>query len=100
MRPEWRSNWLFWPYIIALNAARIVSSQPVLKPEPKMEKITGRIEEMKLLKDALVSKDAGLVAVYGRRRVGKTFLIHSYFQAHLAFELTGMYKGSLKKQLE
>ncbi|MBC7829769.1 MAG: ATP-binding protein [Chitinophagaceae bacterium] len=65
-----------------------------------MEKIIGRREEMQLLQQALLSKEAGLVAVYGRRRVGKTFLIHSFFKEHLAFELTGMYEGSLKAQLQ
>src|SRR5688500_13507792 len=65
-----------------------------------MEKITGRKEEMLHLEDALKSKEAGLIAVYGRRRVGKTFLIHTYFSVHLAFELTGMYGSSLKEQLQ
>ncbi|MCW3119720.1 MAG: ATPase [Chitinophagaceae bacterium] len=65
-----------------------------------MEKIIGRKEEMQLLQDALKSKKAGLIAVYGRRRVGKTFLIHRFFMNHLAFELTGMYGGSLKEQLQ
>lgn len=60
----------------------------------------GREEEMKILKQALQSNEAGLVAVYGRRRVGKTFLIRSYYKEHIAFELTGMYEGSLKEQLQ
>lgn len=55
-----------------------------------MEKITGRADEILLLTHALRSKEAGLVAVYGRRRVGKTFLIHTFFNDRLAFELTGM----------
>lgn len=55
---------------------------------------------MQLLQEALKSKDAGLVAVYGRRRVGKTFLIRTFLNDHLAFELTGMYGGSLKHQLQ
>jgi len=55
---------------------------------------------MQLLQEAVQSKKAGLLAVYGRRRVGKTFLIHSYFDNNLAFELTGMYGGSLKDQLQ
>lgn len=39
------------------------------------------------------------MAVYGRRRVGKTFLIRNFYSDRLIFELTGMYKGSLKDQL-
>jgi len=65
-----------------------------------MKKIIGRKEEMKLLGDALASKKAGLVAIYGRRRVGKTYLIHTYFEDRIAFELTGQYKASLKTQLQ
>ena len=64
-----------------------------------MEHIIGRKEEIHLLEDSLKAKGAGLIAVYGRRRVGKTFLIHTYFQDRLAFELTGMYGASLKAQL-
>ena len=65
-----------------------------------MENLIGRVEEIALLSDVLKSKEAGLVAVYGRRRVGKTFLIHTYFNDRLAFELTGMYGSSLKEQLQ
>jgi uncharacterized protein len=65
-----------------------------------MEKIIGRKEEMKLLDGAMKSKEAELVAVYGRRRVGKTFLIRSFLQDHLAFELTGMYGSGMKEQLQ
>lgn len=65
-----------------------------------MENIIGRRGEMELLKQALQSNEAGLIAIYGRRRVGKTFLIHTYCKDHLAFTLTGMYEGSLKEQLQ
>jgi AAA+ ATPase superfamily predicted ATPase len=44
-----------------------------------MEKITGRKEEIQLLEEALQSKGASLVAVYGRRRVSKTFLVRTFF---------------------
>jgi AAA+ ATPase superfamily predicted ATPase len=65
-----------------------------------MKKIIGRKEEIKLLGDALASKKAGLVAIYGRRRIGKTYLIHTYFEDRIAFALTGQYKASLKTQLQ
>ena len=65
-----------------------------------MDKIIGRKEEIQLLQEALQSKKAGLIAVYGRRRVGKTYLIHTFFNNQLAFELTGMYQGSLREQLQ
>jgi AAA+ ATPase superfamily predicted ATPase len=65
-----------------------------------MDKIIGRKEEIQLLEESLKAKGSGLVAIYGRRRVGKTFLIHTHFQDRLAFELTGMYGASLKEQLQ
>ena len=40
-----------------------------------MEKLVGRIQEKKILEDALASTGAELIAIYGRRRIGKTFLI-------------------------
>jgi len=64
-----------------------------------MPSIIGRKEEKRILEETLKAKEAGLIAVYGRRRVGKTFLIRNYFEDRLVFELTGMYKGSLKDQL-
>ena len=65
-----------------------------------MSNISGRKEEIGLLHQALVSNEAALIAIYGRRRVGKTFLIHEYYKDHIAFELTGMYGASLKEQLQ
>ncbi len=64
-----------------------------------METIIGREEEKKILSDALQSKDAELIAVYGRRRIGKTFLIRNHYDKHILFELTGVHGASLKDQL-
>ena len=41
--------------------------------------ITGRKEEQKILLSAAASEYSELIAVYGRRRVGKTFLIRETF---------------------
>jgi len=64
-----------------------------------MKKIIGRKEEQNLLKEALTSDEAELVAVVGRRRVGKTFLINKTFEDHLIFQFTGTQNGSLELQL-
>ena len=45
------------------------------------------------------STDAELVAVYGRRRVGKTFLIREHLGEDLCFELTGVHNGTMADQL-
>jgi uncharacterized protein len=66
----------------------------------QMEEIIGREEEKKILNAALVSKEAELIAVYGRRRIGKTYLIRNFYQKNIRFELTGIHQASLKIQLQ
>lgn len=61
--------------------------------------VNGRTREKALLESALRSSDPELLAVYGRRRVGKTYLIRNYLGPRLRFELTGMYEVTLKQQL-
>jgi len=50
----------------------------------------GRLEEQAVLQDLLQSDKAEFLAVYGRRRIGKTFLIREYFHDHFAFYTTGI----------
>jgi len=65
------------------------------------ERIIGRDEEQKMLKEVLTSSEAEFVAIYGRRRVGKTHLIREYFSDKgVYFELTGQKDGKLHDQLE
>lgn len=64
-----------------------------------MAEIIGRKEEMEILQSAIRTKESELIAVYGRRRIGKTYLVRNYYEDRLAFELTGMNEGSLKAQL-
>lgn len=61
--------------------------------------IIGRREECELLHRALRSPRSELVAVFGRRRIGKTFLIRNLYKEHIVLEWSGMYKGTLKDQL-
>lgn len=65
-----------------------------------MEKIIGRKVEQELLKNLLASEKAELIAVYGRRRIGKTFLIRNVYEKQLVFELSGIHNASLDQQLE
>lgn len=64
-----------------------------------MEALVGREEEIKRLKNALNSKNAELIAIYGRRRVGKTFLVRTIFQKNLTFEFSGVNGATMKEQL-
>jgi len=61
--------------------------------------LTGRQEERSQLDRLLASKEAEFLALYGRRRVGKTFLIREHFKKQLTFELTGLKDGLLHEQL-
>ena len=65
-----------------------------------MEPLIGRTEEKKILENALSNPGAELIAVYGRRRVGKTFLIKSVFEKQLSFEFSGVHNANKKEQLE
>jgi uncharacterized protein len=66
-----------------------------------MEKnIVGRTEEIKVLGETLLSQEAEMVAIFGRRRIGKTFLISTVYEKEIVFELSGTQGGSLKQQLK
>jgi AAA+ ATPase superfamily predicted ATPase len=59
----------------------------------------GRIKEKELLENALRSKKSELIAIIGRRRVGKTYLIRQVFGHLLNFEMTGMQHTAMPLQL-
>ena len=59
----------------------------------------GRVEEYNRLVEAYESKDSEFVAVYGRRRVGKTFLVRETFGHGFTFQHTGVKNGSGAVQL-
>jgi hypothetical protein len=63
------------------------------------EKVIGREAEKRLLDHALTSRDPELIAVFGRRRVGKTYLIREYLRRNLVFEVTGIHDQSMSMQL-
>jgi uncharacterized protein len=65
-----------------------------------MENLIGREPEIRILQQALNSPKAELIAMYGRRRVGKTHLIQTVFEKEMVFELTGIQDAPLAEQLE
>jgi AAA+ ATPase superfamily predicted ATPase len=64
-----------------------------------MEKLIGRETEKKLLQEAMDSGSPELIAVFGRRRVGKTFLIRQYLAKSIVFEFVGTRDAKLAVQL-
>ena len=61
--------------------------------------ITGRKTEQCALKRVIESEKAEFVAVFGRRRVGKTFLIREFFNNKFTFYHTGMANTGMGMQL-
>lgn len=62
-------------------------------------KIIGRKEEIAEMASYLKDDKSHLLAVIGRRRVGKTFLIREVYKENKVFEMTGLKDGDLNKQL-
>ena len=62
-------------------------------------KIISRKEEKNELEYSEKSKKSELICVYGRRRVGKTFLVEQTFR-EFAFRAVGLEKGTAKQQLK
>lgn len=63
--------------------------------------IIGRIQEKKILQKVFDSRRAEFIAIYGRRRVGKTYLVRQFFanKSCYYFQITGVKNGSMKEQL-
>lgn len=62
--------------------------------------IVGRVLEKEKLEEALNSNRSELIAVYGRRRIGKTFLIREYYSKNIIFSFSGLRNGTRPEQIE
>ncbi len=61
--------------------------------------MVGRKIEIEKIKNLLLSNRSEFLAITGRRRVGKTFLIDTMLKDYYCFSITGIQNGSLKAQL-
>ena len=61
--------------------------------------MVGRKEELSILKSLEQADESSFVAVYGRRRVGKTYLIRHAFEDKFTFYITGIGNIGLEAQL-
>ena len=59
--------------------------------------IIGRENEQKRLRNLYHSGKAEFIAIYGRRRVGKTFLIRQLFENEFVFDLAGLANANTKE---
>jgi len=62
--------------------------------------LIGRKKEIKVLEDALGSDKPEFVAIVGRRRIGKTFLVKETYGKRINFELTGLQYADKQSQLQ
>jgi len=61
--------------------------------------VFGRDEPVKYLNELLKSNKSSFTVIYGRRRVGKTFLIREHLKEQIAFDFTGAYETETSIQL-
>ena len=61
--------------------------------------IVARKKEIEILKKISISKKAEFVVVYGRRRIGKTYLIKEFFNEQYSFYSTGVFSKKKTDQL-
>lgn len=64
-----------------------------------MSELIGRNAERELLERYIDSPKSEFIAIYGRRRVGKTYLITETFKNRLAFDMTGVLEGDREDQM-
>lgn len=65
-----------------------------------MEKIIGRESELSLLSKYYESNRPEFIVLYGRRRVGKTFIARSFFKDKFDFFATGILEGTYGEELK
>lgn len=66
-----------------------------------MSPIIGRNAQCVILKQLLDSGEPEFLAMYGRRRIGKTYLIQHFFKGKgIYFQQTGIHEGQLAMQLK
>ena len=61
--------------------------------------IIGRQKEIQQLKECYASPVSQLIILYGRRRVGKTFLVNQTFDNKFSFKLVGDFNQNREEQL-
>ena len=63
-------------------------------------KIAGRKDEIKVLQSLLTQQESSFLALYGRRRIGKTYLVRQVYENQIVFECSGLHQRDLSQQLE
>jgi len=61
--------------------------------------VAGREDEIKILQNLLNKKGSEFLVVYGRRRIGKTYLIRQVYEKSIVFEASGLHEKEMTQQL-
>lgn len=64
-----------------------------------MANLIGRETEQALLNQYIDSKRSEFIAIYGRRRVGKTYLVTETLNGRIDFDMTGVIEGNKNDQI-
>ncbi len=62
--------------------------------------VAGRENEIQIMQNLLKKQDSEFLAVSGRRRIGKTYLIRQVFEQNIVFEANGIHEKETSQQLE
>jgi uncharacterized protein len=62
--------------------------------------VAGREEEISIMQNLLEKDHSEFLAMYGRRRIGKTYLIRQVFEKQMIFEASGIHEKEMSQQLE
>jgi len=71
-----------------------------MSKKSKTKPLVGRKRQQALFRELLASDSSSFVALYGRRRVGKTFLVRRALAKNLVLEVTGIRGALLREQLD
>jgi uncharacterized protein len=63
-------------------------------------KLAGRKDEIEMLETIMKSDSSEFVNMYGRRRIGKAYLLRQVFQPNIIFEASGIHEKEMEQQLE
>ena len=64
-------------------------SNKQIKNNCMFQKMVGCLRQQEILTGALNSHRSELIAIYGRRRIGKTYLVRTFFGKQIKFSFIG-----------
>ena len=64
-----------------------------------LQNIIGRKREIELIENCIHSNKPEFIAIYGRRRIGKTYLVKQLLGEKFSFYMTGVYQCSKNEMI-